>query len=52
MKNQMTYANNNAIPCVAMVGTDKMEAGTVSLKNMESGGQEVVKFEGLVKRLV
>ena len=47
MKKQMTYANNNAIPWVAMVGSDEMEAGTVSLKNMESGEQQQVAVEKL-----
>lgn len=42
MKKQMNYANNNAIPWVAMIGSDEMEAGTVSLKNMASGEQETV----------
>lgn len=49
MKKQMTYANNNAIPWVAMVGSDEMEAGTVSLKNMESGEQETVEVEKLAE---
>ena len=51
MKKQMNYANNNSIPWVAMIGSDEMEAGTVSLKNMESGEQETVKSEELWERL-
>ena len=43
MKKQMTYANNNVIPWVALVGSDEMADGTVTLKNMESGEQQVVK---------
>ena len=43
MKKQMTYANNNAIPWVALVGSNEMADGIVSLKNMESGEQQVVK---------
>lgn len=49
MKKQMNYANNNAIPWVAMVGSDEMEAGTVSLKNMVSGEQETVKAGKLLE---
>ena len=51
MKKQMTYANNNAIPWVAMVGSNEIADGTVSLKNMESGEQETVavdKLSGLI----
>jgi histidyl-tRNA synthetase len=48
MKKQMTYANNNAIPWVAMVGSNEMAHGTVSLKNMKSGEQQQVETERLL----
>ncbi|MBL4585494.1 MAG: histidine--tRNA ligase, partial [Flavobacteriales bacterium] len=48
MKKQMTYANNNTIPFVAMVGTDEMENSTIKLKNMTTGEQNSVSVEELI----
>jgi len=48
MKKQMTYANNNRIPFVAMVGTDEMESGKIRLKNMTTGEQFSVTVEELI----
>jgi len=45
MKKQMSYANANNIPFVAIVGDDEMAAGKVMLKNMESGEQKLVSIE-------
>ncbi len=39
MKKQMTYANNNRIPFVALVGEKEMQEGVIGLKNMISGEQ-------------
>ncbi|MCB9203975.1 MAG: histidine--tRNA ligase [Flavobacteriales bacterium] len=49
MKKQMTYANNNQIPFVAMVGTQEMEAGTIGLKNMVTGEQSSVSVSELIQ---
>jgi len=48
MKKQMTYANNNNIPFVAMVGTQEMEAGKIGLKNMVTGEQSSVTVAELI----
>jgi len=48
MKKQMTYANNNAVPFVAMVGTDEIESGKVGVKNMVTGEQSSVTIEELI----
>ncbi|MCM1483806.1 MAG: histidine--tRNA ligase [Muribaculaceae bacterium] len=42
MKKQMSRADAMAIPFVAMVGADEMNAGTVTLKNMITGDQNTV----------
>ena len=42
MKKQMTYADNNQIPYVAIVGDSEIEAGKVMLKNMASGEQKLL----------
>ena len=43
MKKQMGYANNKAIPFVAIIGEQEMNDGTVALKNMATGEQQCVK---------
>lgn len=49
MKKQMTYANNNNIPFVAIVGDNEMAEGKVMLKNMLSGGQTLMTIEDIIK---
>lgn len=51
MKKQMSYADNRAIPYVAIVGTTEMEQGTITVKNMQTGEQETLKPEDLLHRL-
>ena len=51
MKKQMGYANNKAIPFVAIIGEQEMTDGTVALKNMTTGEQKTVTAEELKKLL-
>lgn len=51
MKKQMTYANNNQIPFVAIVGTAEMENGKIGLKNMATGEQSSVSVEELISKV-
>lgn len=44
---QMKYANAKAIPFVAIVGDDEMNADVFMLKNMHTGEQKKVSFEEL-----
>lgn len=39
MKKQLSYADSNHIPFVALVGENEMKDGTMTLKNMETGEQ-------------
>lgn len=39
MKKQMSYANNNRIPFVALVGEKEINEHAISVRNMESGEQ-------------
>ena len=48
MKKQMTYADNNQIPYVAIVGDLEMEVGKVMLKNMASGEQQLLSVEEVI----
>ena len=49
MKKQMEYANRRGIPQVAIVGSQELEAGVVTLKNMLTGDQRTVPFVELVE---
>ena len=42
MKKQMEYANRRGIPCVVIIGSQELEAGVVTLKDMRSGEQRQV----------
>ena len=48
MKKQMTYAHNNAIQFVAMVGSDEIESGKIGVKNMTTGEQSSVTASELI----
>ena len=47
MKKQMTYANNNQIPFVALMGENELKNGVITLKNMQSGDQKSVSLQEL-----
>ena len=48
MKKQMGYANNKAIPFVAIVGGNEMNEGKLTLKNMTTGEQSLVTPDELI----
>lgn len=48
MKKQMSYANAKSIPFVALAGENEMAAGKLTLKNMETGEQQLVSPEELM----
>lgn len=52
MKKQMSYANAKQIPFVVLAGETEMAAGKVTLKDMETGEQQLVTTEELVKKLM
>ncbi|MGM9704674.1 MAG: histidine--tRNA ligase, partial [Prevotella sp.] len=49
MKKQMSYANAKGIPFVALAGESEMAEGKFTLKNMETGEQQVVSPEQLIE---
>ena len=51
MKKQMQYANQKHIPFVVLAGETEMEAGKVTLKDMETGSQYLVSVDELVDKL-
>ena len=48
MKKQMSYANAKGIAYVALAGENEMAAGKLTLKNMVTGEQKLVRAEELI----
>ena len=48
-KAKMSYANKLGFPFVALIGEDEISAGKITLKNMESGEQTLLKAEDAAK---
>lgn len=51
MKKQMAYADKKAIEFVALIGSDEMNSGLLSVKNMKSGEQHKLTKEELISLL-
>jgi len=52
MKKQMSYANAKQIAFVALAGDNEMAAGKVTLKNMETGQQQLVAPDELIQTVI
>lgn len=51
LKKQMKYADDRKVPYVILVGTDEMNSGLLTLKNMTSGEQEKLDLEAIIEQL-
>lgn len=51
MQKQMKYANAIQVPYVITIGENEMKTGLLSFKNMETGKQESLKIEEIIKCL-
>lgn len=51
MKKQLGYADSKNIKYVAIVGSDEMEQEKVTLKNMETGEQEMLAVSDVIERI-
>ena len=49
MKKQMEYANRRGIPCVVIVGSQELETGAATVKDMRTGEQRQVAFAELAE---
>ena len=49
MKKQMSYANAEQIPYVALAGENEINAGQITLKNMETGEQQMLTPDELIQ---
>ncbi len=52
IKKQMSYADNKQIPFVILIGSDEMQSGQLTLKNMRSGEQEKLPIDQIIRKLV
>ncbi|WP_276364251.1 histidine--tRNA ligase [Daejeonella sp. H1SJ63] len=51
LKKQMAYADDKSIPYVILIGSDEMESGLLTLKNMKNGEQQKVSVEEIIALL-
>ncbi|MEM8908992.1 MAG: His/Gly/Thr/Pro-type tRNA ligase C-terminal domain-containing protein, partial [Bacteroidota bacterium] len=51
LKKQMKYANARQVPQVVLIGSQEMESGLLTVKNMETGTQESLSLEQIIERL-
>ncbi|MDB5285141.1 MAG: histidine--tRNA ligase [Mucilaginibacter sp.] len=51
IKKQMEYANNKQVPYTILIGSDEMQSGLLTFKNMESGEQEKLSAEDILEKL-
>jgi histidyl-tRNA synthetase len=50
LKKQMNYADNKQIPFVVLIGTDEIQSGQLTLKDMKTGDQIKLSSEELVAK--
>jgi len=51
LKKQMSYADNKKIPFVILIGSDEIQSGKLTLKDMRSGEQDKLSVEEIVEKL-
>ena len=49
LKKQMSYADDKHIPYVILIGSDEMETGLLTLKDMQSGQQQKLSAEAIIE---
>jgi histidyl-tRNA synthetase len=51
LKKQMSYADDKRIPYVILIGSEEMESGILTLKNMQSGQQQKLSAAAIIDSL-
>ena len=51
MKKQMNYANAKQIPFVVLAGENEIQTQKITLKNMETGSQQMIDTNQLIELL-
>jgi histidyl-tRNA synthetase len=52
MKKQLDYANAKRIPYVIIIGSEEMQSGLLSIKNMVTGEQERMELKEIIAKLI
>ncbi|MFN8438529.1 MAG: histidine--tRNA ligase [Cytophagales bacterium] len=52
IKKQMTYADNKKIPFVVLIGSEEIQTGLLTCKDMQNGTQEKISIEDLIQKLI
>ena len=52
IKKQLDYANNKQVPYTLMIGSDEMQSGLLTFKNMATGEQQKLAIDEIISRLV
>ena len=52
IKKQLDYANNKTIPYVVVIGSDEMQSGLLTFKNMETGEQQKLSAESILAAVI
>ena len=52
IKKQLDYANNKHIPYVVVIGSDEMQSGLLTFKNMQTGEQQKLSAEAIMAAVV
>ena len=47
----MKYANGKGVKYICVIGSDEIESGVLTLKNMETGDQESLSIEEIIEKL-
>jgi histidyl-tRNA synthetase len=50
-KKQLDYGNKKSIPYTIVIGSDEMNSGQLAFKNMESGVQEKLTIEEIIRKI-
>ena len=51
LKKQLDYADRREVPFVILVGSEEMESGILTIKNMKKGEQEKLTLEQIIEQL-
>lgn len=49
LKKQMSYADDKRVPYVILIGSDEMQTGLLTLKDMQSGQQQKLTVEDIIE---
>ena len=51
LKKQMSYADDKQVPYVILIGSEEMQSGLLTLKDMKSGDQQKLYLQTIISQL-